>query len=137
MTRRKKRAIKLNNKSKKNIMVDQQAKKQDPKLIVSQLKFNEKGLIPAIIQDYKKRDILMMAWMNEESLSVTIKEKRTCFWSRSRKELWRKGDTSGNIQKVKSIYYDCDMDVLLIEVEQIGGIACHTGERSCFYRKII
>lgn len=101
------------------------------------LKFDEKGLIPAIVQDWKKKDILMMAWMNKESLAITIREGRTCFWSRSRKELWRKGDTSGNVQKVKSIWFDCDADVLLIGVEQVGGIACHTGARSCFYRKIV
>ena len=102
-----------------------------------ELKFDEKGLIPAVIQDYKKKDVLMVGWMNKESLEITLNEGRTCFWSRSRKELWRKGDTSGNIQKIKHICYDCDADVLLVEVEQVGGKACHTGERSCFFRKII
>lgn len=100
-----------------------------------QLKFNEKGLIPAIIQDAQTREVLMLAYMNEESFNITLKEKRTCFYSRSRKTLWRKGETSGNIQKVKEIFYDCDADCLLIKVEQMG-TACHTGNRSCFYRKI-
>ncbi len=101
-----------------------------------QLKYDKNGLIPTIIQDYKTGDVLMIAYMNKQSLKITIKEGRTCFWSRSRKIYWRKGETSGHVQKVKSIYYDCDKDALLIKVNQIGGIACHTGERSCFYRKI-
>ena len=100
------------------------------------LKFNEKGLIPAVIQDYKNGEVLMVAYMNKESLKITLKEGRTCFYSRSRKVLWRKGETSGHIQKVKSIWYDCDADTLLIKVEQYGA-ACHTGNRSCFYRKIL
>ncbi|MBU1367764.1 MAG: phosphoribosyl-AMP cyclohydrolase, partial [Candidatus Omnitrophica bacterium] len=91
--------------------------------------------IPAIIQDKKSKKVLMLAYMNRESLKLTLKEKRTCFYSRSRKVLWRKGETSGNIQKIKEIYYDCDSDTLLIKVEQTGP-ACHTGEKSCFYRKI-
>ena len=99
------------------------------------LKFDKKGLIPAVIQDYNTGEVLMVAYMNKDSLKITLKEKRTCFYSRSRKVLWRKGETSGNIQKVKSIWYDCDKDTLLIKVEQIGS-ACHTGNRSCFYRKI-
>jgi len=99
------------------------------------LKFNEKGLIPAIIQDYETNDVLMLAYMNRESLKITLKEGRTCFYSRSRKVLWRKGETSGHIQEVKSILYDCDSDTLLIKVNQYGA-ACHTGHRSCFYRKI-
>lgn len=103
---------------------------------IPNLKYNSKGLIPAIIQDYKKKDVLMVAWMNKKSLKITLKEKRTCFWSRSRKVLWRKGDTSGCVQKVKHIFYDCDKDCLLIQVDQIGGIACHTGKRSCFFTKI-
>lgn len=100
------------------------------------LKFDDKGLIPAVVQDKKSGDILMLAYMNRESLRITLKEKRTCFYSRSRKVLWRKGQTSGNIQKVKEIYYDCDKDALLIKVEQ-QGVACHTGNRSCFYRRLI
>ena len=99
------------------------------------LKFDDKGLIPAIIQDYKTKDVLMMAFMNIDSLKETIKIGKTCFWSRSRKEYWVKGMTSGHFQFVKSIAYDCDCDVLLIKVRQVGA-ACHTFKRSCFYRKI-
>ncbi len=96
------------------------------------LKFDKKGLIPAIIQDYKNGEVLMIAYMNQESLRRTIKLNKTCFWSRSRKEYWLKGETSGHFQFVKSIFYDCDMDALLIKVRQVGA-ACHTGNRSCFY----
>ena len=99
------------------------------------LKFNEKGLIPAIIQDEKTGEVLMLAYMNKESLKITLKERTTCFYSRSRQVLWRKGETSGNRQEVKEIFYDCDKDALLIKVKQIG-VACHTGKKSCFYRKI-
>ena len=103
---------------------------------LSGLKFDEKGLIPAVIQDEKSGDVLMVAYMNEEALRITLEEKKTCFFSRSRKVLWRKGQTSGNVQIVKAIYYDCDADTLLIKVEQ-KGVACHTGEWSCFYRKLL
>ncbi len=103
---------------------------------VPKLKFDKNGLIPAIVQDKKSGDVLMIGYMNKESLKITLKEKRTCFYSRSRKTLWRKGDTSGHIQKVKSVYYDCDKDALLVSVEQ-RGVACHTGKWSCFYRKIV
>lgn len=99
------------------------------------LKFDKNGLIPAIIQDYKDNAVLMLGYMNKESLRRTIKSGRTCFWSRSRQEYWVKGLTSGHFQFVKSIAYDCDMDTLLIKVRQVGA-ACHTGKRSCFYRKI-
>lgn len=102
---------------------------------ISQLKFDERGLIPAIIQDGDTNEVLMLAYMNEQSLRITLEEKRTCFYSRSRKVLWRKGETSGNIQKIKDIYYDCDKDTLLIKVCQTGP-ACHTGEKSCFFRKL-
>ena len=101
-----------------------------------ELKFDNNGLIPAIIQDYRTKEVLMLAYMNKESLRRTIKLKKTCFWSRSRKEYWVKGATSGNFQFVKSIYYDCDKDTLLIKVKQIG-VACHTGRRSCFYRRYV
>ncbi|RKY40581.1 MAG: phosphoribosyl-AMP cyclohydrolase [Candidatus Omnitrophota bacterium] len=103
---------------------------------LSKLKFNEKGLIPVIVQDEKTKKVLMLAYMNKESLKITLKEKRTCFWSRSRKTLWRKGETSGNIQKVKKIFYDCDKDTLLIIVEQVG-VACHTGNFTCFFERLI
>ena len=99
------------------------------------LKFNSDKLIPAIIQDYKTKDVLMLAYMNLESIKRTIKLGKTCFWSRSRKEYWVKGMTSGHFQFVKNISYDCDCDTLLIHVRQVGA-ACHTGKYSCFYRKI-
>ena len=102
---------------------------------LKKLKFNRQGLIPAIIQDYKTGTILMLAYMNRESLRRTLKSGKTCFWSRSRREYWIKGQTSGNYQYVRSIAYDCDMDALLVKVRQVG-VACHTGNRSCFYRKI-
>ena len=111
-------------------------KKKTKILQLPRLKFDSKGLIPAIIQDYASGQVLMVAYMNRKSLKITLKEKRTCFYSRSRKVLWRKGESSGNIQKVKSIFYDCDKDALLIKVAQRGP-ACHTGNRSCFYRKLI
>lgn len=99
------------------------------------LKFDGRGLIPAIIQDYKNGDVLMLAYMNEESLGKTLKTKRTHFWSRSRKTLWLKGETSGHFQNVKQIYYDCDSDAILVKVEQIK-TACHTGNRSCFFKRL-
>ncbi|MDD5347222.1 MAG: phosphoribosyl-AMP cyclohydrolase [Candidatus Omnitrophica bacterium] len=103
---------------------------------IRKLKYDKNGLIPAIIQDYRTKDVLMVAYMNRESLRRTISLRKTCFWSRSRKEYWVKGMTSGHFQFVKSIAYDCDMDALLIKVRQAGA-ACHTGNRSCFYRRII
>jgi len=102
---------------------------------IKDLRFDSKGLIPAIIQDYKTGEVLMMAYMNKESLKKTMKSGKTCFWSRSRRTYWVKGETSGHYQFVKSISYDCDMDTLLIRVRQLG-VACHTGNRSCFYRKL-
>ena len=98
------------------------------------LKYDASGLIPAIAQDEGTGEVLMMAWMNEESLARTFAEGRTVFWSRSRQELWRKGDTSGDRQFVREAYYDCDGDTLLFVVEQEGKGACHTGNRSCFFR---
>ena len=100
-----------------------------------ELKYDEKGLIPAVIQDAESKEVLMVAYMNKESFEITLKEKRTCFWSRSRKTLWRKGETSGHVQKVVEIRADCDTDCLLIKVEQTGP-ACHTGERSSFFNKM-
>jgi len=105
------------------------------KINLRDFKFDKQGLIPAIIQDHKTLDILMLAYMNKESLRRTLKLGKTCFWSRSRKEYWVKGMTSGNFQFVKSLSYDCDMDAVLIRVRQVG-VACHTGNRSCFYRKL-
>ncbi len=103
---------------------------------LGELKFDSRGLIPAIIQDAKTKDVLMLAYMNRESLEISFKERRTCFFSRSRQKLWRKGETSGHIQKIKRIYYDCDGDTLLIVVNQ-KGVACHTGSWSCFYREMV
>lgn len=105
------------------------------KINIKNLKFNKQGLIPAIIQDYKSGQVLMLAYMNKASLKRTLKSGKTCFWSRSRKVYWVKGQTSGNYQFVKSVAYDCDADALLLKVRQIG-VACHTGNKSCFYRKI-
>ena len=99
------------------------------------LKFSADGLIPAIVQDYRSKEVLMMAYMNIDSLRNTLKIGKTCFWSRSRKEYWVKGMTSGHFQYVKSVAYDCDCDTLLIKVRQVGS-ACHTFRKSCFYRKI-
>ena len=94
-----------------------------------------KGLIPTIIQDYKTNEVLMLAYMSEESFKLTCDEKKTWFYSRSRNELWNKGATSGNFQEVKEIWSDCDNDTLLIKVKQ-NGVACHTGKMSCFFRRI-
>lgn len=100
------------------------------------LKYDQNGLIPAIIQDIKSGTVLMLAYMNRESLEKTLAEGRTCFYSRSRQQLWAKGETSGHIQKVMGIYYDCDSDTLLVQVEQTGA-ACHEGSFSCFTRTLI
>ena len=100
-----------------------------------ELKFDEQGLIPAIVQDHYTKQVLTLAYMNRESLAITIDEKRTCFWSRSRKELWRKGETSGAVQHVVSITADCDGDALVVEVVK-DGPACHTGVESCFFQPV-
>ena len=100
---------------------------------IEDLKFDDNGLIPAVAQDSKTREVLMVAYMNRESLEITLRDKKACYFSRSRQKLWRKGETSGNFQHIKSIKFDCDMDALLLEVEQVG-MACHTGNFSCFYR---
>ncbi|MCT7976536.1 bifunctional phosphoribosyl-AMP cyclohydrolase/phosphoribosyl-ATP diphosphatase HisIE [Laspinema olomoucense] len=101
---------------------------------VDRIRYNEQGLVPAIAQDYLDGTVLMMAWMNAESLQKTLETGECWYWSRSRQELWHKGATSGHLQKVRSLRYDCDSDCLLIGIEQIGDIACHTGERSCFHQ---
>ena len=103
---------------------------------LSEVKYDDKGLIPAIIQEEKTGEVLMLAYMNEESLKKTLESGETWYWSRSRQELWHKGETSGNVQVIKEIRYDCDIDTLLISIEQIGGVACHTGNKSCFYRTL-
>ena len=102
---------------------------------ISDLKFNDAGLIPAVVQDDQTNRVLMVAWMNEESLQHTLKSGETYFWSRSRRELWHKGSTSGNVQIVRHIFVDCDADTLLIRVDPAGP-ACHTGEMTCFHREL-
>ncbi|MEC8440767.1 MAG: bifunctional phosphoribosyl-AMP cyclohydrolase/phosphoribosyl-ATP diphosphatase HisIE [Cyanobacteriota bacterium] len=102
---------------------------------IDQLRFNEAGLIPAIAQDWLDGAVLMVAWMNKESIHCTLSSGEAHYWSRSRQELWHKGATSGHTQTVRSIRYDCDADVLLLSIEQSGNIACHTGARSCFYER--
>lgn len=104
--------------------------------MIPELKYDEKRLIPAIIQDVEDNEVLMLAYMDRTALEKTIQTGKTHFWSRSRQKYWMKGETSGNVQVVREILYDCDEDALLIKVEQIGDIACHTGHRSCFYRGI-
>ena len=102
---------------------------------LEKIKFNSEGLIPVIIQQFDTKEVLMLAWMNKESLEETIKTNKTCFWSRSRKKLWKKGETSGNKQEVKNIKIDCDNDTIIINVNSKGP-ACHTGKNSCFHNKI-
>ncbi|MGQ9872890.1 bifunctional phosphoribosyl-AMP cyclohydrolase/phosphoribosyl-ATP diphosphatase HisIE [Leptodesmis sp.] len=101
---------------------------------VESIRYDDRGLVPAIVQDYLDGTVLMMAWMNRESLQKTLETGETWFWSRSRQELWHKGATSGHVQRVKALRYDCDSDCLLVNVEQLGDVACHTGERSCFHQ---
>lgn len=103
--------------------------------LIDTFKFDEKGLITAVIQDVNTKEVLMVAFMNKESLSITLKEKKCCYYSRSRQKLWLKGETSGNFQVVKDIKVDCDKDAVVISVEQKGG-ACHEGYRSCFFRTV-
>ena len=98
------------------------------------VKFDAHGLVPAIVQAHDTREVLMVAWMNAETLALTFAEGRTVFWSRSRNEVWRKGETSGEVQLVRDAYYDCDSDVVLFVVEHQGAGACHTGAYSCFFR---
>ena len=103
---------------------------------LDEIKWTEDGLVPAIAQDATSGEILMFAWMNRESLALTIAEGRAVYWSRSRNRLWRKGEESGHVQRLLELRLDCDNDVILMKVEQIGGIACHTGRRSCFFRRL-
>jgi phosphoribosyl-AMP cyclohydrolase len=98
--------------------------------------WNLDGLVPAIAQDAETGEVLMVAWMNRESLKMTVERGEAVYWSRSRSKLWRKGEESGHVQKVREIRLDCDGDVLLLKVEQIGGIACHTGRRHCFFNRL-
>ena len=103
---------------------------------LDEIRFDGKGLIPAIAQDASSGKLLMMAWMNRESLRLTAEKNEAVYWSRSRAKLWHKGEESGHTQKVVDIRFDCDEDVILLRVEQVGGIACHTGRESCFYRQL-
>nr|Q3AT43.1 RecName: Full=Phosphoribosyl-AMP cyclohydrolase; Short=PRA-CH [Chlorobium chlorochromatii CaD3] len=107
---------------------------ESTKQLLDVVKFDSNGLVPAIVQDVESGKVLMMAWMNRESLAMTLEKKVACYWSRSRKELWLKGETSGNMQQVHDVLIDCDGDTLLLKVSQKGG-ACHVGYHSCFYRK--
>ena len=100
---------------------------------LNQIAWNSDGLVPAITQDAESGLILMVAWMNRDALALTVSENRAVYWSRSRQKLWRKGEESGNVQLLKELRLDCDNDVIMMQVEQIGGIACHTGRTSCFY----
>ena len=101
---------------------------------LDEIKWDSDCLIPDIAQDYKTNKVLMVAWLNRESLELTVKEQRAIYWSRSRQKLWRKGEESGHIQQLHEVRLDCDADVIILRVEQIGDIACHTGRHSCFYR---
>ena len=103
---------------------------------LERIKWTTDGLVPAIAQDADSGRVLMMAWMNRESLQRTVECGEAVYWSRSRQQLWHKGETSGNTQKVRRIRLDCDADVLLLDIEQIGGIACHTGRQSCFFAEL-
>ena len=105
-------------------------------LLLERLRFDERGLIPAVVQQHDSGEVLMVAWMNAAALTRTLELGETVFWSRSRGELWHKGATSGNTQRVVTIRYDCDGDTLLVLVDQGDGVACHTGERSCFFRDL-
>lgn len=103
---------------------------------LNKINWSENGLIPVIAQEADSGKILMVAWMNQEALKLTVEKREAIYWSRSRKKLWHKGEESGHTQKIKDIYLDCDADVLLLTVEQTGGIACHTGRHNCFFQKL-
>jgi len=113
-----------------------QINKEVEKNWLDEIRFDDKGLVPAIAQDASSGKILMMAWMNRESLGLTAKKGEAVYWSRSRGKLWHKGEESGHTQKLVELRFDCDEDVILLKVEQKGGIACHTGRESCFYRQL-
>ncbi len=104
--------------------------------LIGRLKWNSDGLVSAVVQDYDSKRVLMQGWMNTEALANTVTSGQVVFWSRSRNKLWVKGEESGNFQNLKEIYVDCDGDALLLLVEQVGGIACHTGRESCFFTKL-
>jgi phosphoribosyl-AMP cyclohydrolase len=102
--------------------------------LLDQIKWDADGLVPAIAQDAESGEVLMMAWMNRQSLGLTLEHQQAVYWSRSRQKIWFKGEESGHVQQVQEIRIDCDADVILLKVKQLGGIACHTGRRRCFYR---
>ncbi|HAE91559.1 MAG TPA: bifunctional phosphoribosyl-AMP cyclohydrolase/phosphoribosyl-ATP pyrophosphatase [Tissierella sp.] len=104
--------------------------------VIEEIRFDNNGLVPAVVQDIKTKDVLMLAYMSKESIKKTFEEKVVHYYSRSREKLWKKGETSGNIQRLKGFYYDCDKDSVLVEVEQVGA-ACHTGNHSCFFNKVL
>ena len=104
--------------------------------LLSSIKWNSDGLVTVVVQDEKEGKVLMVAWANEEAIAKSLLEGRACFWSLSRRALWLKGESSGHYQVIKDIYLDCDGDSLVFKVEQVGGIACHTGRNSCFYKKL-
>lgn len=104
--------------------------------LMNAIHWNEDGLVPAIAQNAASGQVLMLAWMNREAVAATIAEGRAVYWSRSRQRLWRKGEESGNVQRLEGLHLDCDGDTLLLTVEQIGGIACHTGRAHCFFRRL-
>lgn len=108
----------------------------EPATLLRDIKWNEQGLIPAIAQDWQSGEVLMLAWMNRDALQLTIDEGRAIYWSRSRQALWRKGEESGHVQRLKELRIDCDADTVLLKVEQVGGIACHTGRRACFFQRL-
>jgi phosphoribosyl-AMP cyclohydrolase len=105
--------------------------------LAQDIQWNDQGLVPAIAQDWQTGEVLMLAWMNREALELTVSEGRAVYWSRSRQGLWRKGEESGHAQAVREIRLDCDGDVVLLKVEQAGGIACHTGRHSCFFSRLL
>lgn len=104
---------------------------------LDEVRWDEDGLVPAIAQDFRTGRVLMVAWMDRDALALTAQEGRAIYWSRSRRKLWRKGEESGHVQKLHELRLDCDGDVIIMQVEQLGGIACHTGRESCFYRRLV
>ncbi len=107
-----------------------------PDIWLNKVNWSEDGLVPVVTQEASSNSVLMVAWMDRDALKLTVETGEAVYWSRSRKKLWRKGEESGHIQKIKEIYLDCDKDVLLLTVEQVGGIACHTGRHNCFFNKL-
>lgn len=103
---------------------------------MNKIKWTDDGLVPVVVQDYISNKVLMFAWMNRQSLEISIEQKKAVYWSRSRKKLWVKGESSGHFQYIQDMVIDCDLDVLMIKVKQEGGISCHTGRQSCFYYKV-